>query len=160
MIALALFFLCVHWTAAQSFSWEGVPLVHLASVAHLRSQNHAISFRSLSSRSTTAVFVLEFDNTPYGNVTPPLVGSGTVSFDGPAVPGTYPLLNLTNFVFAATVDGHSFGNADIQTRPLANVTVQISQDGPNLLLSFGGLVRGPFGGKFFFCSVSNMFAEN
>jgi MYXO-CTERM domain-containing protein len=82
-------------------------------------------------------------------VTPPLVGSGTFSFDGTATAGTVALTSLTNYAFSFTFGGNTFTNADITT-PVANVLVQFTTQGTDLVVLFGGSRGGSFNGSLDF----------
>ena len=99
-------------------------------------------------------FDFEFDNTGDGTVTPPIVGTGTFSFDGDPGLGDFPLTSLPNFNFAFNFDTISFTNDNIAT-PLSSVLVRISQIGNGLSVTFGGLGDGPFGGSLDFIDGSN-----
>ena len=94
-----------------------------------------------------------FDNSPDGTVTPPIVGTGTFSFDGDPGLGDFSLTSLPNFNFAFNVDNFTFTNADIAT-PLDNVLVRISQIGSELSVGFGGSGGGPNNGSIDFNSSS------
>ena len=96
-----------------------------------------------------ATFNFSFDATPNDDVTPPLVGSGTFNFDGPANVGTFGLASLSNYSFSFTFGSATFTNADIVT-PVANVLVQVQQSGSDLIVNFGGAGGGPFGGSLDF----------
>ena len=83
---------------------------------------------------------------------PPIVGSGSFSFDGDPGAGSFALTSLPNYTFSFLfVDGNSFGNADIAT-PLNEVLVLISQTGNTYDLKFSniGPEGGPFGGSIDF----------
>lgn len=92
------------------------------------------------------VFNFNFDATFDGTVTAPYVGSGTFSFDGPALVGTYALTSLSNYAFDFTVNGFQFTNAELAT-PVANIAVAITLAGTDLLVNFGGSGGGPFNGS-------------
>jgi hypothetical protein len=94
-----------------------------------------------------AVFQFTFDNTADGTVTAPFTGTGTFSFDGPATAGsTVALTTLSNFAFDFTIDGNNFTVADLVT-PQANILVQFTASGSDVLVNFGGSLGGPFNGS-------------
>lgn len=94
-------------------------------------------------------FDFQFDNTPDGTVTPPIVGTGTFSFDGDPGLGDFALTSLPNYNFEFNFGSSSFTNADIAT-PLANVLVRISLIGSDLSVGFGGSRGGPNAGSIDF----------
>jgi len=102
-----------------------------------------------------AIFDFTFDNTPDATVTAPIVGTGTFSFDGAAAPGIVALTSLSNFAFNFDFGGSIFTNANIAT-PLANVLVQFTTSGSDLLVTFGGATGGPFGGSLDFTNPSSL----
>ncbi len=108
---------------------------------------------ALSAPIHAAVVNFSFDNTANSTVTAPFVGSGTLTFDGPAAAGTFALASLTNFVFDFTVGGVDFGNADLGT-PVADVLVQFTTSGSDLVVNFGGARGGPFAGSLDFLNAS------
>jgi hypothetical protein len=95
------------------------------------------------------IFAFEFDETPDTTVTPPIVGTGTFSFDGNPGPGTFALTSLPNFNFLFNFGSESFSNADITT-PLANILVGITVVGSDYSVNFGGSRGGPLGGSIDF----------
>jgi MYXO-CTERM domain-containing protein len=95
------------------------------------------------------IFDFTFDNTPDATVTAPLVGSGSFSFDGDPGNGIFALTSLANYELDFTFATGSFTEADIGT-PLANILVQISTDGTDRFVNFGGSGGGPFGGSIDF----------
>jgi MYXO-CTERM domain-containing protein len=104
---------------------------------------HATSAQAL-------IFDFEFDNTPDGTVTPPIIGTGTFSFDGDPGLGTFALTSLPNFDLSFDFSGGVlFDNADINT-PLSNVTVIISSLSSDLSVNFSGTGGGIFGGSLDF----------
>lgn len=107
---------------------------------------------SLKSQALTVNF--SFDRTFDGTVTPPIVGTGTFSFDGDPGNGTFALTSLANYDFSFNVNGNSFTNTDIRT-PVANVLVRILDNGTDRLVNFGGSGGGPFGGSLDFINASN-----
>ena len=75
---------------------------------------------------------------------PPIVGSGSFSFDGYPGAGSFALTSLPNYTFSFIFDdGNSFGNANITT-PLSEVLVLISQTSNTYDLKFSNI--NPFGG--------------
>lgn len=92
------------------------------------------------------VFNFNFDATFDATVSAPYVGSGTFSFDGPAMVGTYALTSLSNYAFDFTLNGIQFTNTDLAT-PVANISVAITLAGTDLLVNFGGTGGGPFNGS-------------
>ncbi|MBD2694026.1 hypothetical protein [Anabaena catenula] len=59
------------------------------------------------------VFNFQFDNTLDGTITPPIVGTGTFSFDGDLGDGTFALTFLPNYNFSFNFGGDTFTNGDI-----------------------------------------------
>jgi hypothetical protein len=101
-----------------------------------------------------AVFDFTFDTTPDGTVTAPIVGTGTFSFDGDPGNGTFALTSLANSSFSFSFGSSLFTDADIKT-PLSNILVQISTNGSNRFVNFGGSLGGPFGGSLDFINGSS-----
>ena len=91
------------------------------------------------------VFQFQFDNVVDGPpLDPPIVGSGSFSFDGDPGAGSFALTSLPSYTFSFVFDdGNSFGNANITT-PLSEVLVLISQTGNTYDLKFSNI--NPFGG--------------
>jgi hypothetical protein len=94
------------------------------------------------------VFQFQFDNCLcVGDelpLDPPIVGSGSFSFDGDPGVGTFALTSLPDYTFSFLFDdGNTFGNSDIAT-PLNEVLVLISQAGNTYDLKFSN--TNPFGG--------------
>jgi hypothetical protein len=104
----------------------------------------------LIARANAGIFQLEFDNV--GNGLPlnaPIVGTGTVSWTGPNVDGTFPVLSLPNFDVMFDFGGDTFTLADATT-PLSEVLVLVSGNGTELFFSNTGAVSGGFLGAFDF----------
>ncbi|WP_198648967.1 PEP-CTERM sorting domain-containing protein [Cyanothece sp. BG0011] len=100
--------------------------------------------------SQALTFDFEFDAVFNGPpLDPPIVGTGTFSFDGDPGDGTFALTSLPNFDFFFDVNGATFTNADIAT-PVANVTAVISTIGSDRFVNFSGTGGGPFGGSIDF----------
>lgn len=91
------------------------------------------------------VFQFQFDQVGDGlPLDPPIVGSGSFSFDGDPGAGSFALTSLPNYTFGFVFnDGNSFGNGDITT-PLGEVLVLISQAGNAYDLKFSNI--NGFGG--------------
>eukprot|EP00804_Cyclotella_cryptica_P015401 CCRYP_008020-RA/>CCRYP_008020-RA protein AED:0.09 eAED:0.09 QI:238/0.66/0.75/1/1/1/4/98/305 len=99
-------------------------------------------------------FAFEFDNTADSTVTPPIVGTGTFSFDSDPGPGTFALTSLPNFNFLFNFGSQPLSNADIST-PLANILVRITGVGSDYSVNFGGSGGGLYGGSLDFVHSSN-----
>jgi len=127
---------------------------HLTSVA-VGAAVTAMTFGSFTPEAQALSFDFRFDNTPNGTVTPPVVGTGTFSFDGDPGVGDFALTSLTNYQFAFNFGGNLFGNADITT-PLANVLVRIAGSPGARSLNFGGAGGGNFGGSLDFLNSSGL----
>jgi hypothetical protein len=70
----------------------------------------------IAGNASAAVFNFTFDNTVDQTVTPPFVGSGTLSFDGTATVGIYSLASLSNLnVNFSFTDGSSYTIADLNS---------------------------------------------
>jgi hypothetical protein len=89
--------------------------------------------------ASAAVFNFTFDNTFDATLTPPFVGSGTLSFDGAATVGTYSLASVSNLnMNFSFTDGSSFSITDV-TSNLATSGISIFNSGSgNLGLVFTG----------------------
>lgn len=110
------------------------------------------------------VFEFQFDNA--GNdglpLDPPIVGSGSFSFDGDPGVGSFALTSLGNYTFDFLFDdGNAFGNAELTTPP-SEVLVLISQNGNKYNLRFGntdpngnGFGTGHYRGSIDFENVSH-----
>ncbi len=112
-------------------------------------------FSGAANASTT--FNFSFDNTTDGGVVPPLVGSGTLSFDESLGSGTYALNTLTNLAFSVSfTDGKTFVLADAED-PLSEVLAVITTIGSDLFLLFGninGVSSGTINGSIDFINAS------
>jgi hypothetical protein len=113
---------------------------------------------ALPFKAEALTFNFEFDNTPDATVLPPIVGTGTFSFDGDPGNGDFGLTSLANFDFSFTFGGNTFTNADITT-PLANILVRISTSGSDRFVNFGGTRGGSFGGSIDFVNASTLSFE-
>ncbi|MCZ4317349.1 PEP-CTERM sorting domain-containing protein [Comamonadaceae bacterium G21597-S1] len=100
-----------------------------------------------SPAANAAIVNFEFDGTFDPTFTPPIVGTGTFSFDGAAVAGTtVALSSLSNVAMSFTIGGVSVTFDDLIT-PLANIQVRFTLSGSDILTNFGGSGGGPFGGS-------------
>jgi hypothetical protein len=97
-----------------------------------------------SAANAQLTFNFEFDGTPDATITPPIVGTGTLTLAADPGNGTFAF-NAISPTLSFLVNGESFSNADILT-PTANVQVQISTSGPDRIVNFAGF-GGPFGGS-------------
>jgi len=100
------------------------------------------------------IFAFEFDGTFDTTVTPPIVGTGTFSFDGNPGPGTFALTSLPNFNFLFNFGSESFTNADI-SNSLVDILVGITVVGSDYSVNFGGGGDGPFGGSIDFFNLND-----
>ncbi|MEA5536414.1 PEP-CTERM sorting domain-containing protein [Crocosphaera sp. XPORK-15E] len=114
----------------------------------------SVTLAAFPLQSQALTFNFEFDNTDDGTVTPPIVGTGTFSFNGDPGNGTFALTSLAPFNFSYNIGTATFTNADILT-PVANVTAIISTDGSDRFVNFGGTGGGPFGGSIDFRNGTN-----
>jgi len=114
----------------------------------------ASAFALASAPAHALVFQFQFDNVPDGlPLDPPIVGSGSFSFDGDPGAGSFALTSLPNYTFSFRFDdGNAFGNADIIT-PLSEVLVLISQTGYTYDLKFSNTNPSGFGGSLFGGSI-------
>lgn len=89
--------------------------------------------------ASAVVFNFTFDNTFDATLTPPFVGSGTLSFDGAATVGTFSLNSLSNLnMNFSFTDGSSYGIADLNTN-LSNAGISVFDPGSgNLAVVFTG----------------------
>ncbi len=97
---------------------------------------------------------LVFDDDPNEILAGPFVGSGTVSWTGPVVDGTFAVLSLPDFDVFFDFGGDTFTLADAVT-PLSEVEVIISGGGTSLYFSNTGATSGPFGGAIDFINLAN-----
>lgn len=107
-----------------------------------------------ASQSFAGTFNFQFDNTPDGTVTVPIVGTGTFTFTTDPGNGTFGLAAFGATQFSFTFGSNTFSDADIQT-PLSNLLLQISEVSGVRYLNFGGSAGGPFGGSLDFVSASS-----
>jgi hypothetical protein len=111
----------------------------------------AIACFALAPSAHALVFNFEFDNVGDGlPLDPPIVGSGTFSFDGNPGPGTFALRTLPNFKFDFNFGGTTFNNANLATDP-SLVFVEIFGAGNLFSLNFTGS-DDPFSGSLGFIS--------
>lgn len=110
---------------------------------------------ALPCKANALTFNFQFDNTPNGTVTPPIVGTGTFNFDGDPGDGTFALTSLPNYNFSFTFGASTFTNANIAT-PVANVLVGISTVGSDRFVNFGGATGGPFNGSIDFTGPGSL----
>ena len=90
------------------------------------------------------MFFFQFDNVADLTVSPPLVGTGTFSFDRDPGIGTFPLLSLGAFSMSFSfVNGETFTEANIVT-PLDEVLVVLTPAGRGRRLQFSNFFH--FGG--------------
>jgi hypothetical protein len=98
-----------------------------------------------AANASAAVFNFTFDNTFDYTVTPPFVGSGTLSFDGTATVGTYSLNSLSNLnMNFSFTDGSSYTIANLDSPiMLSNSGISIFDRGSgNLgLVTTGAVLR-------------------
>ena len=75
------------------------------------------------------VFNFRFDGVSNGlPLEQPIVGTGTLSFDGNGSVGEFPLTSLPNYSFLINLGGATYTNANITT-PVANVIARIVSSG-------------------------------
>ena len=101
-------------------------------------------------KSEALTFDFRFDTTPDSTVTPPIVGTGTFSFDGDPGDGTFPLSTLPNFEFFFDFSGDTFTEDDIAVTNIANVLVIISTNGSTRNVVFDGSSGTSTGGSIDF----------
>jgi hypothetical protein len=92
-------------------------------------------------------FDLVYDDVEDGVIdTGSIIGTGTVSYDGPAMAGSFSLASLSGFSFQATFVGSTFTNADLQTDlSLSGISVfALDGGGFGLVFTGGG---GTYGGS-------------
>lgn len=96
------------------------------------------------------VFDFQFDNIFNGlPLEPPIIGTGTFSFDGYPGSGVFPLTSLPNYAFSFNVNDLSFNTADMATPP-SDVNAVITRIGNDWSLNFEGDNSGPYGGSLDF----------
>lgn len=116
-----------------------------------RSLAAALVTLAAATSAEAALFNFSFDNNFLdGTLSAPIVGTGTLSFSGNATAGTTVWLSsLSNLAISFSFGSQTFDESDIAT-PLANVLVQFTSSGTDVLANFGGLGGGPFGGSLDF----------
>jgi hypothetical protein len=114
----------------------------------------ALAVLTLSASSFAGIVNFQFDNTPDGTVTAPIVGTGTFTFDTDPGNGTFGLASFGTYQFSFTFGSVTFSNANIVT-PVANVQVRIVENAGVRSVNFGGTGGGPFGGSIDFTNSSN-----
>ena len=104
------------------------------------------------------IFQLEFDNVADGlPLDAPIVGTGTVSWTGPNIDGTFPVLSLPDFDVMFDFGGDTFTLADATT-PLSEVLALVSGNGTEFFFGNTGPVSGGLFGAIDFmdADMSNM----
>jgi PEP-CTERM motif len=97
-------------------------------------------------------FNFQFDNSgggPDGTITPPIVGTGTLTLASDPGNGTFSLASLTGFGMSFTFGGDTFTQADIKSDNSLTEVV-IANDGNQRRVYFtdpGNGAQGPFGGS-------------
>lgn len=99
-------------------------------------------------------FNFQFDNTPDGTVTAPIVGTGTFTFTTDPGNGTFGFADFGTTQFSFNFGGVTFTDADITT-PLSNVQLRITEVSGVRFLNFGGSGGGTFAGSLDFVSSSS-----
>ncbi len=109
--------------------------------------------------SQALTFNFEFDAAGDGlPLDPPIVGTGTFSFDGDPGDGTFALTSLPNFDFFFDFNGDTFSNANIAT-PVSEVLVVISTSGSDRVVNFSNtndFGSGPDEGSIDFENLDNL----
>lgn len=101
-------------------------------------------------------FTFQFDATPDGTVTAPIVGTGTFTFTTDPGNGTFGLAAFGTTQFSFIFGTETFSEANILT-PLNNLLLRISEASGVRYLNFGGSGGGPFNGSL---DLINGFAAN
>jgi PEP-CTERM motif len=105
-----------------------------------------------STAQAESIFFFEFDNSPDGMITPPIVGTGTFDFAIDPGNGTHPLTSLGAFSMSFTFGATTFTPAHIVT-PLSEILVILSPLGADRRVQFSNVLpfgSGPFGGAIDF----------
>jgi hypothetical protein len=93
------------------------------------------------------IFDLTYDDTPTGAIDGNIIGTGTFSYDGPAVAGSFLLSNLTGISFSATfTGGASFSGPPFDPANLALIGIDVADVGGGVFeLIFTGNSAGTTG---------------
>ena len=131
----------------MGFSWTGVTLATATSLLLLLAASPA---RALT-------FVVSFDEVTNEQLEPPLVGTGTIQFDGDPGDGSFAMSAFENLEMDFTLGADDFTLADLQT-PASEVVIDITTEGARRRLHINNVNRwgsGPSGGAMDFADESN-----
>lgn len=109
-------------------------------------------FSFLSAADAGTIFDVSFDGTFNSTLTPPFVGSGTVSFDQVLGDGTYLLTGLNNLKMSFTIGADTWTYADI-VAPNPSLSITIYDAGKNFYFN-GPPSSSPFLGAADFINAS------
>lgn len=98
-------------------------------------------------------FGFNFDAVSDGTITPPIVGTGTFSFDDPGN-GTFDFFSLTNRSLSFSFSGDTFDDGDIVTTAGTFVNITSTPGGRSLV--FTGSGNGSFTGSLDFIDNTNV----
>jgi hypothetical protein len=130
----------------------------MKNLLRLRSLLAATALCAAGLSAQASVVNFQFDATDDITLTAPIVGTGTFSFDGPAIAGTtVALSSLSNVAMSFTVGTTTVTFADLVT-PLANIQVSFTLSGLDILTNFGGSGGGPFGASADFTDATGFFS--
>lgn len=112
-----------------------------------------LAFATATTAQAGLIFNFDFDNSPDGLITPPLVGTGTFSFDTDPGDGSHALTSLGPYNFSFTFGLSTFTESNLMT-PVGEVLVVLSTAGPVRRVQFSnsnpGGPSGPSGGSIDF----------
>lgn len=102
--------------------------------------------------STQALTIdFQFDNTFDSFLSPPIVGTGTLTFDGDPGNGDYALTSLANYAFDFNFGSVNFGTVDLQTT-ISSIIVRIGDNSGARYALFESDRSGPANGSLDFLS--------
>lgn len=118
------------------------PLTHLATIA-------LGGFVAFAHDAKAATFNVVYDDSPTAAIDSPIVGTGILSFDGPATAGSFALNTLTNLSFSIDISGNVFDLADLNAAtPLDQAGIFVTDNGGgDFSFVFTGAGTAPFSGS-------------
>ncbi|OLP19454.1 hypothetical protein BST81_05355 [Leptolyngbya sp. 'hensonii'] len=103
-----------------------------------------------SNPAQAASFTLQFDNTFDDSLTPPITGTGTLSYAGAIQTGTFSLDTLTNLSLNFTVNGQAFNLGDLAGSSLSSASLVVQTTAGGYQAYFAGGPNGVYFGSLDF----------